>query len=612
MAELDRDALSRTLENTVERLLASRTADGHWQGKLSSSALSTATASCALAVMAHEEDCGLVRNGLTWLAHHQNPDGGWGDTTRSRSNLSTTVLCWAAFAAAKADAEFRQAVEKAEHWLVCAAGSLDPHNLSHAIAARYGADRTFSVPILTMCAISDRLGEDAAAWRLVEQLPFELGVLPHRWLRWLRVPVVSYALPALIAIGQVRHHHAPSRNPLARLVRSGLRGATLRRLETIQPPSGGFLEAAPLTSFVGMSLAAMGLSDHPVARKCRDFLRRSARDDGSWPIDENLATWLTTLSVNALAPDLLARLPAEERRAILAWLLAQQHRAVHPYTGAPPGGWAWTDLPGGVPDADDTAGTLLALAHLAPDDPRVREAVGLGVEWLLGLQNRDGGVPTFCRGWGKLPFDRSAADITGHALAAFAAWRERLSGPLARRVEAAMARMVGFLRGSQREDGAWVPLWFGNEKAPGEANPVYGTARVVSAMAGLRGRERQSCAEAPERAVSFLLDAQGSDGGWGGDRGVEPSVEETALATEALAHFTASAGLSHLKEKAGEAAARGAAWLVERTDEGRELPPTPIGLYFARLWYYEHLYPLIFLAAALNRAMPILRGGEHG
>ncbi|MEZ6048428.1 MAG: hypothetical protein R3C11_23220 [Planctomycetaceae bacterium] len=40
------------------------------------------------------------------------------------------------------------------------------------------------------------------------------------------------------------------------------------------------------------------------------------------------------------------------------------------------------------------------------------------MNWLLDLQNRDGGWPTFCRGWGALPFDRSAPDLTAHALRA--------------------------------------------------------------------------------------------------------------------------------------------------------------------------------------------------
>ena len=37
-----------------------------------------------------------------------------------------------------------------------------------------------------------------------------------------------------------------------------------------------------------------------------------------------------------------------------------------------------------------------------------RNAAIAGVTWLLDLQNRDGGIPTFCRGWTNLPFDRSS------------------------------------------------------------------------------------------------------------------------------------------------------------------------------------------------------------
>ena len=53
-------------------------------------------------------------------------------------------------------------------------------------------------------------------------------------------------------------------------------------------------------------------------------------------------------------------------KAAVDWLLDQQYRQVHPYTNADPGGWAWTDLPGGVPDADDTPGALLAVLQLLP------------------------------------------------------------------------------------------------------------------------------------------------------------------------------------------------------------------------------------------------------
>ena len=44
------------------------------------------------------------------------------------------------------------------------------------------------------------------------------------------------------------------------------------------------------------------------------------------------------------------------------------------------------------------------------------------------------------------------------------------------------------------------------------------------------------------------------------------------------------------------------AWLVEAVESGRFRDPTPIGFYFAKLWYFEKLYPLIFTVAALGRA----------
>ena len=53
----------------------------------------------------------------------------------------------------------------------------------------------------------------------------------------------------------------------------------------------------------------------------------------------------------------------------------------------------------------------------------------------------------------------------------------------------------------------------------------------------------------------------------------------------------------------------GVDWLIDRTDAGRAMPhPAPIGFYFAKLWYFERLYPLVFAAAALGRARRVLPG----
>ena len=47
---------------------------------------------------------------------------------------------------------------------------------------------------------------------------------------------------------------------------------------------------------------------------------------------------------------------------------------------------------------------------------------------------------------------------------------------------------------------------------------------------------------------------------------------------------------------------KGLTWLVQQVEAGGLYNPTPIGFYFAKLWYYERLYPLTFTVAALGRA----------
>jgi squalene-hopene/tetraprenyl-beta-curcumene cyclase len=296
-------------------------------------------------------------------------------------------------------------------------------------------------------------------------------------------------------------------------------------------------------------------------------------------------------------------LSEKAREDLLEWLLEAQYREIHPYTMAPPGGWAWTDLPGGVPDADDTAGALIALHHLGADRPPVLAAAASGLRWLARLQNRDGGIPTFCRGWGKLPFDRSSADLTAHALRAFRLWAERWPRrhphiPRSR-LQRVASKGAGFLRRAQHASGYWTPLWFGNEDAPDLENRTYGTARVLLALSELQTEQAPIAPHLVRRGVDWLLRAQNEDGGWGGAGGVESSLEETALALEALA----ACGRDLDSEQTSLAAGlrRGVHRLLEKIESHEFERATPIGFYFANLWYHEKLYPLIFALAALGR-----------
>lgn len=631
---LSHERLRAAYETARHDLLAERDAAGHWVGELATSALSTATAVSALSlVLRHaasplfdrERIVELIRGGVAYLTTHQNSDGGWGDTDKSHSNIATAMLGVAAIhLATQAGATDRPLAEYAEA-LDRANAYIDAQGRLAGLRRRYGRDKTFAVPILTNAALAG-----LADWREVSPLPFEAACFPQSFYRFMQLPVVSYAIPALVAIGQARYFHRPPRNPLMRWIRRAAIGRSLEVLRRMQPASGGYLEAVPLTSFVTMSLAATGRADHAVARDGVRFLVDSVRPDGSWPIDTNLACWNTTLSINALAN----AEPAQSLAALdcLEWVLGCQYHERHPFTGADPGGWGWSDLSGAVPDADDTPGALLAIAHYRrgetltdADRQRIDRAARMGIRWLLDLQNRDGGWPTFCRGWGKLPFDRSGADLTAHVIRAFAAWRPNLvdADSLEQEMDHAIDRGFRYLQRVQRPDGSWYPLWFGNQDHPDEENPVYGTSKVLLAY---RDMDRIETSEA-RRGLAWLVQSQNSDGGWGGgpsvvensvaenstarcvtagaddSHSIISSVEETALAVEALL----AGGRRNTIEREAEA---GIAWLIEAVEAGRHRESWPIGFYFAKLWYYEKLYPQIFTVSALGQACRLLLGAD--
>src|SRR5688572_14028302 len=108
------ERLEAELSKVTELLLSELNTDGYWEGDLSSSALVTAVDAIALQQIDRRSGANshgaLIQGGLHWLAKNANSDGGWGDTIRSKSNISTTALCWAAFGAADADERFRNVV----------------------------------------------------------------------------------------------------------------------------------------------------------------------------------------------------------------------------------------------------------------------------------------------------------------------------------------------------------------------------------------------------------------------------------------------------------------------------------------------------------------------
>jgi squalene-hopene/tetraprenyl-beta-curcumene cyclase len=266
------------------------------------------------------------------------------------------------------------------------------------------------------------------------------------------------------------------------------------------------------------------------------------------------------------------------------------------------GGWAFEFDNDGYPDTDDTAEVILALRKRWPAgvSEQADAAVARAVDWLLGMQSKDGG-------WGafdadndrqivtKLPFcdfgaviDPPSADVTAHIVEALA--HEGMSD------HPAVRRGVTWLLRAQEADGSWFGRW--------GANYVYGTGAAVPALIAAGVKPGKPCIR---RAVAWLEEHQNADGGWGEDL---RSYDDPALAGrgESTASQTAWALLALLAAEgnyadANEAVRRGVAWLstTQRAD-GTWDEPQFTGTGFPGDFYINyHLYRLVFPVSALGR-----------
>jgi squalene-hopene/tetraprenyl-beta-curcumene cyclase len=319
------------------------------------------------------------------------------------------------------------------------------------------------------------------------------------------------------------------------------------------------------------------------------------------------------------------RLTPQRDENWLNWLLDSQRIELNPEANADLGGWACSDLSGAIPNSDDTARVLLALAAWRHRFPNLRQhrlllSAQRGVEWLLARQNSDGGWPAFCRGWNGSSADASACDLTARTVRALFVWRQifasdQSASSISTRIESAVDAGLQFLEHEQRNDGSFVPLAYGNQYHVDGFNLVYGTAEVLMMYRELALPETDPA----QRAARWLLGVQHGNGGWGPPRNSPAtslsnvyrsnssraevalaslaSVEETGLAVAALLPL---AGTNQLYARAVH---NGLRWLVDAVEQGRHKLPASIGLRFGKLWYTERLHPLVFATMALSRAV---------
>jgi squalene-hopene/tetraprenyl-beta-curcumene cyclase len=592
---MNKKELQQRLNEVGKSLIRELNEEGYWSGYLSPSALGVAVAVAALHFDDARENAPEIQKGIQWLKKNINNDGSFGDTPESPGNVSTSLLVYAALNLYSSEISVTETQMEIAGYLNSLKIDVRSPQVADYILAHYQKDYTFSVPILAMCGLCGVPGEDA--FNHIPQLPFELSLLPRKFYRVLNLSVVSYAIPALVAVGIVIFKKKKS-NLFWRIVRRFSVKKAMNILHRMLPESGGYLEAIPLTAFVALSLINSGFGETEVVKKGILFLKRTQRDDGGWPIDVDLSTWVTSLAVKAFGAELNGFLDSDEQDKIADHFRLIQNRVIHPFNGTGPGGWGWTNFSGSVPDGDDTPGVILALLKLQPRE-RVKKEVLAAVRWLRKLQNNDGGFPTFSKGWGRLPFDQSCADLTGHVLTAVSTvleiYRNELEKKDVRILEMIFEGTLSYLEKKQSAEGSWLPLWFGNQMTPDHTNPVYGTAKVLIYLKDTTGHQchgleiRQRLEKMVRKGTNFLISVQNEDGSWGGNKNIAGTMEETALAVSALVSVENRAICSS-----------GLSWL-DRFYLKNGCKASPIGLYFASLWYDEKLYPVTAYLETLSR-----------
>ncbi|MFD7030218.1 prenyltransferase/squalene oxidase repeat-containing protein [Streptomyces sp. NPDC059917] len=235
-----------------------------------------------------------------------------------------------------------------------------------------------------------------------------------------------------------------------------------------------------------------------------DLLVATQSADGGFSVAESFDTWVTSIVATALTEAGTGR---EALARTATWLAERQ---------AADGGWSYT--PQATQTDMDT--TYTAMVFLDEHDPARRAPqLAAGHSYVRGLQNTDGGWPTYRRGAPSEPA------MTGGALAVLA----QCPGENADRIVAG----ARWLTAAQKPDGAFERGW-----SLAEGNAIF---RAVHGLRTARDRVPlpPSVADAIDltldRAAGHLERAHNRDGGWGHRAGSASDPVSTGYALAALA-----------------------------------------------------------------------------
>lgn len=616
-------------------LLARRQPDGHWCGELEGDTILESEFVLLLAFLGRLDDPRLPKL-ANYLRAKQLPGGGWPNYPGGPAEVSVSVKAYFALkiagdaadaphmkraAAAIRDAGGAEATNSFTRFYLALLGQV-PYSACPTVPAEIILlPRWFFFSIYAMSAWSRTIFVPLSvvdAYKPVTTLPEgmhirELFLAPPETPRWPAAPTAKWFSWTNLFLGTDWVMKKFERFGLTPFRRRAVRKALAWMRERARDgESDGIGAIFPPIVYHAIVLKALGTpGDDAEMRWVMGQLDDLCIEEGDavrlQPCKSPV--WDTALSLIGAA-DAGQPADSEEVEDAVRWLLDREVRTAGDWAktvrGVEPGGWFFEYRNAHYPDVDDTAMVLIALARAGHS---IRTAsfgpIHRALNWLVALQNRDGGWGAFDRNIDnevltKVPFadhnamlDPSCPDITARVLEALSHYGFRLG-------QEPVDRAVAFILARQEEGGAWFGRW--------GVNYVYGTWQV---LVGLAAVGFDMSRPVVRRAVRWLKDAQNADGGWG-ESCLSYDDPAQAGVGESTASQTAWAVLGLLA--AGEAESpevrAGVEYLVgtQRADGGwTEGPFTGTG--FPRVFYLKyHMYPVYFPLMAVSRYAEALGG----